>query len=98
MTESEPFYRGCGKLVVGWGLAPTVLHHTTVFTAKLSGIFAMVRRFIAYVRQTSGRVGACPHRLIIAMPCYITMPCYTAELSGIFTMVRRFIAGVVNLG
>ena len=52
--------------------------------------FAVLSR----VWQTWGRAGACSRRLIIAMPCYITMPCYTAELSGIFTMVRRFIAGV----
>ena len=32
--------------------------------------------------------------MIIAIPCYITMPWYTAELSGIFAMVRRFIAGL----
>ena len=40
-----------------------VLHYTTVFTTKLSGISAMVRCFIACVRQTLGRVGACSRRV-----------------------------------
>ena len=31
-----------------------VLHHTTVFTAELSGIFTMVRRFIAGVCGSNG--------------------------------------------
>jgi len=79
-----------GKLVVGWGLAPTVLHHTTIFTAKLSGIFTKFRRFIAGVCGSNGVrdcVGITP-----AVLHHTTV--FTAKLSGISTMVRRFIACV----
>ena len=39
MTESELFYRGCGKLGVGRGLAPAVLHRPNVLNRRIIGDF-----------------------------------------------------------
>ena len=39
MNESELFYRGCGKLGVGRGLAPAVLHRPNVLNRRIIGDF-----------------------------------------------------------
>ena len=39
LVRGLPFYRGCGKLGVGRGLAPAVLHRPNVLNHRIIGDF-----------------------------------------------------------
>ena len=62
MGESKPFYRGCGKLGVGRGLAPAMLHRPNVLNRQIIEDFRdgspFYRGFVRVERRESRRV---PH-------------------------------------
>ena len=75
MGESGLFYRGCGKLGVGRGLAPAVLHRPNVLNRRIIGDFregSPFYRGCGKLRVGRGLAPAVLHHTTV----------FTAKLSG----------------